>query len=69
MADTGQEVVTYDSRSVFDATSGRLYIFDTEIWNHLQDSGNVFTYAQFKLENGLFIPEILQATSETEIDG
>ena len=65
LADTGQEVVTYDSRSVFDATSGRLYIFDTEIWNHLQDSGSVFTYAQFKLEDGVFVPELLQATPET----
>jgi len=67
LSDTGQEVITYDSRSVYDATSGRLYLFNTEIWNHLQDSGTVFSYVQLKVENGAFVPEILQATPNSEI--
>ena len=44
-------------RAMFDKTSKRLYLYNTEIWENLQYTQVTHPYAQMKLIDGVFIIE------------
>jgi hypothetical protein len=47
LRDSGQQVIQTNSEAIYDKTSSRLYLYNTKIYEHLQNTGVTFEYAQF----------------------
>lgn len=54
LSDDGGNPVVYNSRSIWDDNSKRLYLYDTEIWLGHSDTETVFSYAELVLNDGKF---------------
>ncbi|MCU7836520.1 MAG: hypothetical protein KZQ83_14885 [gamma proteobacterium symbiont of Taylorina sp.] len=55
-----QTVITSTSRSVYDATSQRLYLYDTEIYKNLLDTKTVISFVQLHFIDGQFELEVVE---------
>jgi len=55
LSDSGTTPIVNSSRSVYDITSNRLYLSNTEIWTALEDTGEVYSFVGMKLEDGVFV--------------
>jgi hypothetical protein len=50
LSDTGTKPIEFNSRAVFDASSGRYYITNTEIWQSMINTGVVIDYVEMELD-------------------